>query len=63
MTPTQYKNARTRLGLTQQKLAKKLDIDTRQVGRRESGEQPIRLESQLAMKWLLQQHTKNKKSR
>lgn len=52
MTARQYKNARTRLALSQDQLAKKLKISERQVRRRENEEIDITFEAELAIKFL-----------
>jgi DNA-binding XRE family transcriptional regulator len=53
MAPEQFKQARQKLGYTQQALADKLDMTSRAIGGMERGEFPIELRTELAVKHLL----------
>lgn len=53
MTPPELKQARQKLGLTQQALAEKLDMTSRAIGGMERGEFPIEVRTDLAVKYLL----------
>lgn len=52
MTPDQYRKQREKLGLTQAGLAAELEVTRETVNRRESGEQPITREAELAIRSL-----------
>lgn len=54
MSPTEYREARDRLGLSQEALARKLDISTSTVQKREAGTSPIDYEAALAIRSLFE---------
>lgn len=49
MTKTEYRNWRINASLTQEQLAQRLGIDVRTVRARETGENPISLEAEIAL--------------
>lgn len=56
MTPQEFKNARTSMGLSQQAFADALDMTRRHIGRMERGESTILRKTGLAVELLVIRH-------
>ena len=53
MTPKAYRACRVYLGLTRKGLARKLEVTPATIRLRETGKQRVRLEAELAIKYLV----------
>jgi len=61
MTPSEYRQIRESLGLTQGQLADLLGVALNTVSRRELGQIAIEREAELALRWVAAKHKKNPK--
>lgn len=56
MTPEQYREARQRLGLSQQQLAKEIGRRQTCVSKRELGQKKVGVEATMALRFLMERH-------